>query len=247
MYKIFIFLIAFTTLNIVAEQTNVTSNVKTNDILNITTLKGVTYKNCEVTSIWTAGIKIFHSKGIALIPFTDLSAKDKKKYGYSPKEAEEFHNEQAIKAKEYRNEQAILRWEKSIKLFNHWPLKIGETGRINGYHKIIQVIDKQNLLSELTVSQTVRPFSYWTRLVWISGIPTAGLTDGQLSKYPGAYTVTKTKTYSTNAGTKTVFVLEPAKPPMEKKDTPVSKVPTQTNDSQPETTPQLIKTEQQQD
>jgi len=88
MYKAFILLIVCTTLNIIAEQTNITSNVQTNDILNITTLKGITYENCEVKQTWSTGIKIFHSKGIQLIPFTDLSTKDQKKHGYKPKEAE---------------------------------------------------------------------------------------------------------------------------------------------------------------
>lgn len=76
-----------------------------NGKLTITTTKGVTYENCKITRAEPDGLSLFHSKGIAKIPFTELPPQFAKRYGYDPKEAYEYSREMAKRRAEFAKEQ----------------------------------------------------------------------------------------------------------------------------------------------
>jgi hypothetical protein len=67
--------------------------------------------------------------------------------------------------------------------------------------KIVQVIDQSNLLVRASPSDT---------LLWLSGFPTGGLTDGKTTTCPNPVVVSGTRRYSNTLGsTNTVLVVEP--------------------------------------
>ncbi len=55
--------------------------------VDIKTLSGLTYTKCRITKTEPDGITIYHSKGVAKIPFTTLSQEYRKRYNYDPTNA----------------------------------------------------------------------------------------------------------------------------------------------------------------
>jgi len=88
-------------------------------------------------------------------------------------------------------------------------IKVGKVGWVSSL-LAGQIIDDQNMLA--TVGQGGA-----ARLVWVSGLPTAGIVAGQRvvpGKGAELFEVTGTKTYKAAAGAwNTAFLLEPARPP----------------------------------
>jgi len=98
----------------IAAQTNTNSvaSAESDERLNITTLSNVTYERCKITRVEPDGISIFHSKGIAKIPFADLPEDIRAAYGYDPEIAREYGQRQAHARSEYqrrRNAAAAIR------------------------------------------------------------------------------------------------------------------------------------------
>lgn len=89
--------------------------------------------------------------------------------------------------------------------FHAKHLKVGDTGNLPEVCPIVQVIDKRNMLIQFSHSEE-------DLLLWLADRSTAGVTDGQSVKISGVLWVSSTKTYRTNLGTKTVFVIEPLVP-----------------------------------
>src|SRR6266481_2797092 len=58
------------------------------------TISGKEYKNATVSRVQPDGIVITFSGGIVKIPFTELSPEIQMKYGYDPKAAEDFQQQQ---------------------------------------------------------------------------------------------------------------------------------------------------------
>ena len=54
-----------------------------NFYLSITTQSGDTYEDCTIKEVNSSGIKVYHSKGIVVIPFHDLPRRFQQKYGYN--------------------------------------------------------------------------------------------------------------------------------------------------------------------
>jgi len=79
---------------VAAEETNAPA-AKPDDRPSITTRSGTTYERCKVRRVEPDGLNVFHSKGIAKIPFTDLPKEYQKKYGYDPKQASEYSRQKA--------------------------------------------------------------------------------------------------------------------------------------------------------
>lgn len=94
--------------------------------------------------------------------------------------------------------------------------------------RIEQILDKQNMLVEITIGErayrsstipresrflTQIPMRYEPikELVWIKGIDTFGLVDGKSVEIKQLMKITGTKTYETVMGSKTVFLFEPHK------------------------------------
>ena len=75
--------------------TNAVATVQSDNRPDITTLSGVTYIRCRVNRVEPDGISVFHSKGIAKIPFADLSEEYRKKYGYDPTQSSEYSRKMA--------------------------------------------------------------------------------------------------------------------------------------------------------
>lgn len=55
--------------------------------LDIETLDGEEYKNVNVRAVEPTGVRITHSKGIAFIPFSNLSGYYQRKFGYDANKA----------------------------------------------------------------------------------------------------------------------------------------------------------------
>jgi len=93
---------------LLAEETNApVVGVTTNESgkLTITTTKGVTYENCKIKRAEPDGLSIFHSKGIAKIPFSELPLEFAKRYGYDPKKAYEYAREMAKRRAKFTEKQ----------------------------------------------------------------------------------------------------------------------------------------------
>lgn len=78
-----------------AEGTNqpsdaVRAGTQTVDRVDITTQSGQVYKNAKITRVEPDGITVMYSKGIAKVPFTDLSEEYRKEYGYDPEQASAY-------------------------------------------------------------------------------------------------------------------------------------------------------------
>jgi len=80
---------------LIAEDTNAPAATKSDDRPDLTTRSGVTYKRCKVQRVEPDGISVFHSKGIAKIPFPDLPEEYQTKYGYDPQTAVEYSRNMA--------------------------------------------------------------------------------------------------------------------------------------------------------
>ncbi len=105
---LFAFLVAG---SLIAAETNAPAASEPDDRPDITTRSGVTYQRCKVQRVEPDGISVFHSKGIAKIPFPDLPEEYQKRYEYDPQEASEYSRKMA----EARRRAAARRqaqWEK---------------------------------------------------------------------------------------------------------------------------------------
>lgn len=58
--------------------------------VDIRTSSGVTYTKCKITKTEPDGITILHSKGVAKIPFTNLSQDYKRQFNYNPSNATDY-------------------------------------------------------------------------------------------------------------------------------------------------------------
>lgn len=94
------------------------------------------------------------------------------------------------------------------------PLTIGQIARFGdkNYLKVFQIVDASNMIAEIKLPYLAG--SVWTNkeaTVWISGISTAGLTDGKRCSFKVVFEVCGTKTYATAlGGSKTIFELRPS-------------------------------------
>lgn len=117
------------------------------------------------------------------------------------------------------------------------PLKVGQTAYLkDNFAKVEQVINAKNMLIDIITGYetipgtaprqwTAREAGHLTRaptiyepqrpvheVVWLRGIDTKGLADGSKVELDKPLKITGTETYETiMGGSKTVFVLEPAK------------------------------------
>ncbi len=66
--------------------------------IDITNTSGQVFHNATVSEVRPDGLKIFHSKGVALIPFRELPSAIQKQYGYDVEKEKVFHKEQARQA-----------------------------------------------------------------------------------------------------------------------------------------------------
>lgn len=112
------------------------------------------------------------------------------------------------------------------------PLELGQIAYLNrgNYPRVEQVVDKINMLIDITIGQEFRRSSSFpapresrfltsapggryypiTRLIWIKGLKTSGIVDGKKLTIAIPMTITGTKTYTTvTGGSKTIFVFEP--------------------------------------
>ena len=64
--------------------------------LNITNTSGKVFKNARVKETRPDGIKVFHSRGLEIIPFNELSEALQQQYGYNQKQAKEFKQGKAL-------------------------------------------------------------------------------------------------------------------------------------------------------
>ncbi len=62
-------------------------------ITEITTLRGQTFRRCEIVRIYPDGVSFTHAKGAAKILFTDLSASWRSRLGYDPAKAAAYQIE----------------------------------------------------------------------------------------------------------------------------------------------------------
>lgn len=119
----------------------------------ITTLSGKTYENCRVRAVTPHEISIYHTRGIARIPFSDLPRNYQLRYGYDPeKEAAYLRRVEETKEK-IKQQQRIQEWYENIKDFTGEGLDneigVGKYGTIKDKIKIIQIIDDNNFLASL--------------------------------------------------------------------------------------------------
>ncbi len=78
-----------------AEDTNAPPASAADDRPTITTRSGVTYERCKVRRVEPDGLNVFHSKGIAKIPFSELPEEYQKKYGYDAEQAATYSKQKA--------------------------------------------------------------------------------------------------------------------------------------------------------
>ena len=60
------------------------------DGLSITNTSGKVFENVRIKDVRPDGLKVFHSKGIALLPFRELPRELQQKYNYDPEAEKEF-------------------------------------------------------------------------------------------------------------------------------------------------------------
>lgn len=76
-------------------QTNSPVNSEPSQRVDIRTSSGEIYKNCKVTKAEPDGITIFHSKGVAKIPFANLSQDYQRQFNYNPSNSAAYAEAQA--------------------------------------------------------------------------------------------------------------------------------------------------------
>lgn len=257
MHKLIIFvclieLAGFTTTMAEEVKETKSSTSESEIIPSITTLSGKIYEECVVKEVTPVGIKIYHTKGIAKIPFSDLSGRYKRRYNYDP-EKERVYIQALNEQESYlKSQKEIQEWQRNIKDFGRGSstateIGVGQVGTIGGKIKILQVVDKENFLAEIPLhvvktrdsgtsssdrgsatlalvgsaehyksvfAKTGKIATIDYELVWFTGISTENIVDEQSINISGIYEVSGTKTYETSdAGSKTVFVLKSATPP----------------------------------
>lgn len=117
-----------------------------------------------------------------------------------------------------------------------WRLQVGDIGRLTGnlesppdpetnHFRVLQVVDESNMLitshgnevlsmEDQLLGLVPSAFPYVNKsveaVVWVTGIRTAGITDGTYTKLGQVFEVSGTKKYETAIGaSKTVFVISP--------------------------------------
>src|SRR5438445_13886966 len=77
--------------------------------LDITTLDGKVYKDCEVSRVFPDSICVLFSGGGARVKFTDLPEPVRQKYGYNPEQAANFATAEAAREERERAKLAAQR------------------------------------------------------------------------------------------------------------------------------------------
>lgn len=89
---------------------------ETTQRIDIRTSSGVTYTKCKITKTEPDGISVLHSKGVAKIPFTNLSREYQKKFNYDPTNATVYAKASAKKDAEAWNRIERERAEAALSL-----------------------------------------------------------------------------------------------------------------------------------
>lgn len=121
----------------------------------ITNTSGKVFFNAQVKSVRPDGLNVSHSKGIAFLPFQELSDSMKAEYGYDAKKAAEFQKTKADQEAWLRTPKAD--WEAQHAIENierEWKEEYEEEERSNAEGRIvslniIQIVDG-GALSEIT-------------------------------------------------------------------------------------------------
>ena len=74
--------------------------------LDITTLDGKFYRNCEVRAIKRDGLSILHRDGAAFVPFDTLPSDLQKQYGWTAEKSAALKTEKLLKEKEAKDREA---------------------------------------------------------------------------------------------------------------------------------------------
>jgi hypothetical protein len=98
--------------------------------MTITNTSGRIFTNVEIKEVRPDGLKVFHSKGVALIPFRELPEQMRLKHGYDPVKEKEFRKEQA----EQQSARAAQKIRREI------ADRVAGSGR-NAVLEIIQITD----------------------------------------------------------------------------------------------------------
>lgn len=77
--------------------------------LDITTLDGKVYKDCEVSRVFPDSICVLYSGGGARVKFTNLAELVREKYGYNPEQAANFARAEAAREERERGALAAQR------------------------------------------------------------------------------------------------------------------------------------------
>ncbi|MCX6856668.1 MAG: hypothetical protein NTV80_17390 [Verrucomicrobia bacterium] len=83
-------------------------------IAKITTLRGKTYRQCEIVKIHPDGVSFTHASGAAKILFSDLSKEWRSKLGYNPNKAAEYQKQLASKRQEIGSAKAKREQELNV-------------------------------------------------------------------------------------------------------------------------------------
>jgi hypothetical protein len=201
---------------------------------------GKQYMRCKSARVLPDGILLSHEGGMARIPFEKLPDEYQRKYGYDPVKVAAYRAQVAAERARVAAEKAVREWRASVKPFQG-ELKVGGTGVFGEKIRVLQVLGPSDMLVEVPVK--VKSQSYETRTmvvssgggggvvmgnvsvpverevtkrttVYMRGIPTDGLVDDATVSRNEVFQVTSTGTYQSALGPRTVFVLEPARPPM---------------------------------
>ncbi len=81
-------------------------------IAEITTLRGKSYRRCEIVRVHPDGVSFTHAKGAAKVLFTDLSESWRSRFGYDPAKAAAYEKE----VNERRKQIAITRARQDAEL-----------------------------------------------------------------------------------------------------------------------------------
>ena len=94
----------------------------------ITTIRGKSYRQCEIVRVHPDGVSFTHANGAAKILFTDLPESWRKRLGYSPAKAEAYEKELAEKRERQAQARAAQRRRRRSGGASHPPPHRGRAG-----------------------------------------------------------------------------------------------------------------------
>ena len=87
--------------------------------------------------------------------------------------------------------------------------EVGSVGKVWGWMKVIEVVDKSNMIVNWTDRTT-------DQRLWLEGFSSDGITDDKMISVSGPVIVSGTKQYESNVGKATVLVIKPVIEDVEK-------------------------------